>query len=34
MSDEVYKKLCEEMARRGGRYTGKDIPEFYALVVE
>jgi Pyruvate/2-oxoacid:ferredoxin oxidoreductase delta subunit len=34
MSDEVYKKLCEEMARRGGRYPGKDIPEFYALVEE
>lgn len=34
MSDEVYKRLCEEMARRGGRYPGKDIPEFYALVEE
>ena len=34
MSDEVYKKLCEEMARRGGRYPGKDIPEFYALAEE
>ena len=34
MSDEVYKKLCEEMSRRGGRYPGKDIPEFYALVEE
>lgn len=34
MGDEVYKRLCEEMARRGGRYPGKDIPEFYALVEE
>jgi len=34
MSDAVYKRLCEEMARRGGRYPGKDIPEFYSLVEE
>ena len=34
MSDDVYKRLCEEMARRGGRYPGKDIPEFYSLVEE
>ena len=34
MSEDAYKKLCAEMARRGGRYPGKDIPEFYALVEE
>ena len=34
MSEEAYKKLCEEMARRGGRYPGKDIPEFYVLAEE
>ncbi len=34
MSEDVYKKLCAEMARRGGRYPGKDIPEFYALTEE
>lgn len=34
MNDEAYKRLCEEMARRGGRYPGKDIPEFYALAEE
>jgi hypothetical protein len=34
MDDDVYKKLCAEMARRGGRYPGKDIPEFYDLTKE
>ena len=34
MSDEGYKKLSVEMERRGGRYPGKDIPEFYDLVEE
>jgi len=34
MSEDVYKKLCAEMARRGGRYPGKDIPEFYDLAEE
>ena len=34
MNDGIYKKLCEEMAKRGGRYPGKDIPEFYDLVKE
>ena len=32
--DNSYKKLCTEMARRGGRYPGKDIPEFYELTKE
>ena len=30
----IYKKLCAEMARRGGRYPGMDIPEFYDLARE
>jgi ferredoxin len=34
MMEESYKKLCQAMARRGGRYPGMDIPEFYALVQE
>jgi ferredoxin len=32
--DDVYKKLCQTMAQRGGRYPGMDIPEFYPLVQE
>ncbi|MBU2549847.1 MAG: 4Fe-4S binding protein [Proteobacteria bacterium] len=32
MPDEVYKELCQTMTKRGGRYPGRDIPEFYALV--
>ena len=31
---EVYRQLCEALAKRGGEYPGKDIPEFYALVEE
>lgn len=31
MGEEVYKQLCETTARRGGRYPGMDIPEFYEL---
>ena len=31
---EVYRRLCEAMAKRGGEYPGMDIPEFYALVEE
>jgi len=34
MPKEVYRKLCETMAKRGGRYPGLDIPEFYNLVQE
>jgi Pyruvate/2-oxoacid:ferredoxin oxidoreductase delta subunit len=34
MSDKVYHELCETLAKRKGRYPGKDIPEFYALVEE
>ena len=34
MIDESYKKLCQTMAQRGGRYPGMDIPEFYDLVKE
>src|SRR3989339_1216112 len=34
MSETVYHELCETLAKRRGRYPGKDIPEFYALVEE
>jgi Pyruvate/2-oxoacid:ferredoxin oxidoreductase delta subunit len=34
MSEKVYRELCETLAKRRGRYPGKDIPEFYALVEE
>ena len=34
MSKEIYAKLCETMAKRGGMYPGVDIPEFYELVQE
>jgi Pyruvate/2-oxoacid:ferredoxin oxidoreductase delta subunit len=34
MSATVYHALCETLAKRRGRYPGKDIPEFYALVEE
>ena len=32
--DQIYKRLCQTMAQRGGRYPGMDIPEFYSLVQE
>ena len=31
---EVYQKLLEVMKKRGGAYSGMDIPEFYAMVEE
>lgn len=34
MADEVYRQLCETMAKRKGRYPGMDIPEFYELAQE
>jgi hypothetical protein len=34
MSEKAYRELCETLAKRRGRYPGKDIPEFYALVEE
>jgi len=34
MATAIYKKLCENLAQRGGRYPGLDIPEFYALAEE
>jgi electron transport complex protein RnfB len=34
MAEKVYQKLCEILGKRGGRYPGKDIPEFYAVVEE
>lgn len=34
MAEKAYHELCEILAKRRGRYPGKDIPEFYALVEE
>lgn len=34
MAEKVYHNLCAVLAKRGGRYPGKDVPEFYALVEE
>ncbi|MGD8389190.1 MAG: 4Fe-4S binding protein [Desulfobacteraceae bacterium] len=34
MTDDVYKTLCQALARRPGRYQGLDIPEFYTLARE
>jgi 2-oxoacid:acceptor oxidoreductase delta subunit (pyruvate/2-ketoisovalerate family) len=34
MSEEVYKTLCNTMAKRGGMFPGMDIPEFYELAQE
>lgn len=34
MAEKIYRELCETLAKRRGRYPGKDIPEFYALVEE
>jgi ferredoxin len=34
MAKAVYHRLCDVLAKRGGQYPGKDIPEFYSLVEE
>jgi len=34
MSKEIYKELLEVMKKRGGRWSGIDIPEFYEMVEE
>ena len=34
MSQEVYRQLLEVMKKRGGFYSGMDIPEFYEMVEE
>ena len=34
MKKEVYKQLLEVMKKRGGRFAGMDIPEFYEMVEE
>jgi hypothetical protein len=31
MEDQVYRELMQKFARRGGRYPGMDIPEFYEM---
>jgi Pyruvate/2-oxoacid:ferredoxin oxidoreductase delta subunit len=32
MAAEIYRKFCAALAKRGGRYPGMDIPEFYAMI--
>ncbi|MBI9085996.1 MAG: 4Fe-4S binding protein [Desulfobacterales bacterium] len=34
MAEAVYQQLCNVLAKRGGLYPGRDIPEFFALVEE
>jgi len=34
MPAEVYRRLCEAMAKRGAEYRGMDIPEFYPMAEE
>ncbi|MBU2548952.1 MAG: hypothetical protein KKB20_11100, partial [Proteobacteria bacterium] len=33
-SEAVYRRMFDVMTRRGGRYTGVDVPEFYAVARE
>ena len=32
MEEQVYQELCQKMAKRGGRFPGMDIPEYYNLI--
>ncbi len=34
MADKIYQDLCQKFAKRGGRYPGVDIPEFYGMATE
>jgi Pyruvate/2-oxoacid:ferredoxin oxidoreductase delta subunit len=34
MEQRVYQELCHKLVKRGGRYPGMDIPEFYELAGE
>jgi hypothetical protein len=34
MESQVYKDMFDVMKKRGGLYTGVDIPEFHALIQE
>ena len=34
MEDQVYQELCQKMAKRGGRFPGMDIPEYYNVIKE
>jgi len=34
MQEDVYKQMFQAMAKRGGGYTGVDLPEFYDMVEE
>ena len=31
MEDQIYRKLMQKFAQRGGRYPGTDIPEFFEM---
>jgi hypothetical protein len=31
MTEDVYRRLCDTMSKRGGRYPGRDMPQFYAM---
>jgi hypothetical protein len=34
MEDQAYQELCQKLAKRGGRFPGMDISEFYDLIKE
>jgi NAD-dependent dihydropyrimidine dehydrogenase PreA subunit len=34
MEEQVYQELCQKLAKRGGRFPGMDIPEFYVVIRE
>ncbi len=34
MEEQVYQELCQKMAKRGGRFPGMDILEYYNLIKE
>ncbi len=34
MEDQAYQELCQKLIKRGGRFPGMDIPEFYDLIKE
>jgi len=34
MTDQIYRDLMQRFAKRGGRYPGMDIPEFYEMAKE
>jgi NAD-dependent dihydropyrimidine dehydrogenase PreA subunit len=34
MEDQAYQEICRKLTKRGGRFPGMDIPEFYDLIKE